>query len=64
MTVTAPPSEPVPAPAPRRRTASRWRWLAGAVGVLLLLAAGLLGTVWWATHSAGRPRGCSPGSPA
>ena len=53
MTDTVPPSEPVPAPAaapPHRRRA--WRWLAGAVGVLLLLAAGLLGTVWWAAHSA------------
>jgi len=53
MTDTVPPSAPVPAPAaapPRRSRA--WRWLAGAVGVLLLLAVGLLGTVWWAAHSA------------
>ena len=53
MTVPFRPSVPVPAPAaapPRRRRA--WRWLAGTVGALLLLAIGLLGTVWWAAHSA------------
>ncbi len=53
MTETAPPSPAAPAPAappPRRHRA--WRWLAGVVGVVCLLVAALVGTVWWAAHSA------------
>ena len=57
MSDTVPPIDPAPAsaapapaaPPPRRRRL--WRWLAGFGVALLVLVGGLLGTVWWATHS-------------